>query len=461
MGQCASIFYSTDSEVQSLHRRIRPTDQQYETQKTEWNNLRDFILAGLNEEIGLPIESWLQGSYKFGTQIRPSSKGEQFDIDLGIYVVWSGESDNGPIGPADLKRKVQALLESYVEADEDRRCTVQEPKERCNRIQIGDDFHIDTPCYHLDRGADSRNLATKSDEWEPSDPKAIYLWWRDAFAEEFRPRARRIVQYFKMWAALTFSEGSRPSSVMLTVLVGQAMRQIKTSELSGDDEWFSAIVDHLHDNVDISNVPNPVDTRENLNRLPPVKTKAIADALAELASICRRALEAEYRTEASEIWSEAFKQFFPVPNDTALNENAGALVPFVFDPQVSVLARGKTGARAEMTGRNRIGPIPRDCDIYFELSNSADLPVGATVKWTVRNEGTEAEEENDLGHTAGQGLTAKETSAYRGTHFMDVSVWRFGRLIGRRRVAVVISGVSMPTRNPSRPSWTKFRSKRR
>lgn len=461
MGHCASLFYSTDSDVQSLHRRIRPTDHQCAMQQSEWNNLRDFILAGLNEEIGLPIESWLQGSYKFGTQIRPSSKGEQFDIDLGIYAVWSGESDNGPIGPADLKGKVQALLESYADVDEEGRCTVKNPKERCNRIQIGDDFHIDTPCYHLDRSADARSLARASDEWESSDPKAIYLWWRDAFAEELRPRARRIVQYFKMWAAMTFAEGSRPSSVMLTVLVGQAMQQVEADQLSGDDEWFSAVVDHLHDNVDLSEVPNPVDRRENLNRLPSDRSRAIEDALAELSGICKRALEAENRVVASEIWSEAFKQFFPVPEDTVLKENSGALVPFVFDPQIWVVARGRNGVRAEISGQNRIGPIPRDCDIHFELSNAADLPAGAIVKWMVRNEGTEAEEENDLGHTAGQGLTAKEHSAYRGTHFMDVAVWRFGKLIGRRRVRVVISGVAMPVRNPSRPNWTKFRSKRR
>ena len=460
MGQCASLFYSTDIEAQTLHRRIRPTEQQYESQQAEWNNLRDFIVMGLSDDCGLSIDTWLQGSYKFGTQIRPSQKGEQFDIDLGIYAIWSGAPSDGPLGPAELKARVQALLKDYANADEEGRCTVHDPKERCNRIQIGHDFHIDTPCYHLDRGADARNLATESDNWEPSDPKAIYLWWREAFPEEFRARARRIVQYFKMWAALTFSEGSRPSSVMLTVLVAQAIKKIQSAELSGDDEWFSAIATLLANEFDLSIVSNPVDSNENLNRLSASNTRLIESSLIDLNKICEKALGADNKVVASEIWSEAFKQFFPLPEDTSLKESAGSLVPFKFDPQVSILARTRTGAKKDFTGLNRIGPIPRDCDIYFEIQNSDDLPLGSIVKWVVRNEGNEAEEENDLGHTAGDGLAVNEHSAYRGNHFMDVSIWKFGQLIGRRRIPVVISGLEMPSRNPPRPTWTKLRKKR-
>lgn len=461
MGTCASLFHSTDVDAQTLHRRVRPSDQQYEAQKAEWNSLRDFIVEGLKEDTGLAINSWLQGSYKFGTQIRPSKKGEQFDIDLGIYAGWAGKCTEGPIGPRELKEKVHSLLQVYASEADDGRCEVMEPKERCNRIQIGDDFHIDTPCYHLDQAQDARNLATQSDEWEASDPKAIYLWWRDSFPEEFRPRARRIVQYFKMWAALTFEDGSRPSSVMLTVLVGQAMHSIDADGLSGDDEWFAAVVSHLSDEVELGCVPNPVDKGENLNRLSADQTNAIKSALSVLAEISNRALNADNKWVASEIWSEAFQQFFPIPDEPVIKENAGAIVQFNFDPQVSVRAVPRGSGTAGITGVNRIGPIPRNCEIYFELSNSDALPPNSKVKWTVRNQGADAEDENDLGHAAGFGYKAQESSAYIGTHYMDVSVWQYGSLIGRRRVPVEISGHKMPPRNAPKPNWVKFRSRRR
>lgn len=461
MGICASLFYSTDVDAQTLHRRVRPSDQQYEAQQAEWNSLRDFIIDGLKEETRLSIKSWLQGSYKFGTQIRPSKKGEQFDIDLGIFAVWSGGCDDGPFGPKELKAKVQSLLESYASEADDGRCEVMEPKERCNRIQIGKDFHIDTPCYHLDQANDSRNLATQSDDWEASDPKAIYLWWRNSFPEEFRPRARRIVQYFKMWAALNFEDGSRPSSVMLTVLVGQAMQSINPDELSGDDEWFTAVVNHLNDEGEIECVPNPVDEDENLNRLSVDQNQALELGLRNLAEICNRALKADSKWVGAEIWSEAFEQFFPIPDDAVVKEHAGAIVPFRFDPQVSVRAISRGSDASEFTGLNQIGPIPRNCDISFNLANARALPANAKVKWTVRNQGTEAEDENDLGHQAGFGIDAQENSAYIGTHYMDVSIWLHGALIGRRRVPVIISGVKKAVRNPPRPNWTKFRSKRR
>ena len=461
MGKCASLFYSTDADAQTLNRRIRPSDEQYDTQKKEWNDLAAVLLKQLKERTELPFESWLQGSYKFGTQIRPSKTGEEFDIDLGLYAVWSGDPEDGELGARELKSIVQELLEDFTEEQGEDRCTIGDPKERCNRIHFGDDFHIDTPCYHLDRGADVRHLATESDNWEASDPKEIYLWWKEAFTEELRPRARRLVQYLKMWAALAFEDGDRPSSVMLTVIVGEALKEIDGDALTGDDEWFAALVDYIVDSVDIRSVENPVDSGENLNRLSNDQNTTIEEALDDLQDISSRALGATDKITAAEIWSEAFQHFFPIPEEEeVLKEGAGALVPMTFDPLVSVVARPKESPQNKFTGQNGIGPIPRDCDIYFSLDNARQLPHGAVVRWTVRNQGEEAENVNDLGHLAGTGFEAKEHSAYRGVHFMDVSIWLRGQVIGRRRIPVTISGVAMPKRNPPRPAYVKLRKRR-
>ena len=57
------------------------------------------------------------------------------------------------------------------------------------------------------------------------------------------------------------------------------------------------------------------------------------------------------------------------------------------------------------------GPIPKDCDIDFEIINPFSLPPNSELFWMVRNQGPEAENINDLGHIAGVGLTAHERSA--------------------------------------------------
>lgn len=462
MGNAASLFFNTANDVQTLHRRIKPSDEQYSDQQEDWNDLRDFLVERLKEHYELPVSSWLQGSYKFGTQVRPSQKGREFDIDLGIYVEWAGAPDDGYVAPLSLKEKVQELLLEYSDDDENDAGKVSDPKPRCNRIHFDDDFHIDTPCYHLDRDRDIRHLATQNDEWEHSDPKALYLWWRDEISEDIRPRARRLVQYVKMWAELTFDQGGKPSSILLTVLFAEAIQAIDFEGLSGDDEWFSSIVSFVTERLrDSFHVSNPVDVGENLNRLSNDECLDFLEKIGELETVCFRAMAASTVGQAAEIWSEAFQHFMPIPDDdSVIKEAAGALVPLTFDPLVSIVAAPKASPMLVHKGTNKIGPIPRDCEITFTLMNADRLPAGSVVKWMVRNEGAEAEEQNDLGHVAGVGLSAEEHSEYQGTHYMDVTVTLNGRMIGRRRVPVIISGNAVRRPKKGRPSGIGNRRRR-
>jgi hypothetical protein len=70
------------------------------------------------------------------------------------------------------------------------------------------------------------------------------------------------------------------------------------------------------------------------------------------------------------------------------------------------------------------------------------MPAGTQYFGAVRNEGDEAEDTNDLGHIGGSGLTARESSVYKGSHFMDCTAMLNGRMDGLRRMLVKISGVS-------------------
>jgi hypothetical protein len=455
MSIAADLFHSSDAQRETLHRRITPTDEQFEDQKTRWNDLAAFLRSRLRDDAGVPTRTWLQGSYKFDTQIRPWMLGAEFDIDLGFYFEWNGEPGDGDYQPEDLKALIQAALQDYQADAENDATAVEKPKERCCRISFNPDFHIDVPAYHLDAARDARALATETKGWETSDPKAIYEWFKTRYDDAARrSQLRRLVRYLKMWAALRFQEGDRPSSILLTVLAANALSGYDIDGVADDDllEHAAIVIKTRLDGDQV--VPNPVDKRENLNRLDSAATIAFAEKLTALKDIAQRARTCTDKASAAETWAEAFDQFFPMPEDNedvVKSEGArSAMVPYRFDPEIEIVAQPKANQQRRWSGMNELPSIPKGCSITFRLANATRMPVGATLRWTVRNRGDEAARLNDLGHLAGTEVRITENSAYNGDHAMDLTVYLGTQVIGRRRVWVRIRGTAMPARNPPR-----------
>lgn len=457
MSQAAKLFHQPGSASETLHRRITPSDDQFEAQKERWNDLADFLRIRLAEKSGYSVKTWLQGSYKFHTQIRPWMIKAEFDIDLGVYFEWEGGPANGAIHPQALKKLTQAALVEYQEDEQNDATEVTKPKERCCRIRFAPDFHIDVPCYHLDPSRNARALATETKGWEKSDPKAIYTWFLACQDDVPRDQLRRLIRYLKMWAALRFAESERPSSILMTVLAADAFEQLGLATyILDDDDALEGIAKAIADRLDRDpEVPNPVNFREDLNRLEIDATVKLVGKLKALASIGEQARSSTDIATAAEIWSEAFDQFFPMPEDTeegirALAEST-AIAKYVYMPDVSATASPRQNRHVEpVRGVNQLSPIPKDCEIRFEVINPAQLPAGCTLKWTVRNHGREAAGENDLGHVAGYGTSVIRNSAYNGDHTMDLTVLLHGQPIGRRRIEVKIRGAAIPPRNPKR-----------
>jgi hypothetical protein len=389
---------------------------------------------------------------------------EEFDIDLGVYFQWDGRPQDGRYGPKALKSFVQESLKSYAAANATDVEQVMPPRERCCRIQFKSCFHIDVPAYHLDADRDARRLATESGAWESSDPKAIYIWFRDRFDDLARAKVRRQVKYVKAWAAMKLPLNSgRPSSIMLTVLVAEAAKALGNSGLGADDDTLREILEKIVARLEAdTEVPNPVDTSEDLARMTDAQMATVTDGLRSFLDVARRATAKNDELAAADIWQESFEHLFPMPEVTEALVKAAAQLPVRYVlPEIAVSAVSRTNAAGRFSGMNRIGPIPKHCDIRFEVTNPFSLPANSQIFWMVRNEGREAENINDLGHVAGLGLTAEERSAYRGTHYMDCVVKVAGQTVAMRRVPVTITGVAMPRRNPLlRPEWVKLRGRR-
>ena len=457
MGIANKFFHQDDTVSKTLHRKISISPEELDFQQKEWNEVAEFLKEKLSTATGHSVDTRLQGSYQFKTQIRPKYK-EQFDVDLGVNFIGKGNPPSD-LRADKLKEEVNKALLAYSQKCPEE-SKVELPKERCNRISYAErHFHIDTPVYYLDSAKDKRHLATKTKGWEASDPKALYIWFKNSFDELHRPRVRRQIKYFKIWTN-ELPEESRLSSIALTVLVAEAYKGLPTHELTYDDDIFSALVEKLHARLTSNlKIANPADeTGEDLNRLSDTQCGTFMDALKRLDNICKRAILAEDEILACITWGEAFGHFFPMPDgmDARVeDDNKSGLPVAVTIPEISVRAIPKKNQNIQHTGKNKVGPIPKECEITFQVDNLAAYKPGTTFQWIVRNDGNEAYNINDLGHTnESEDGYAEERSAYNGTHYMDcIAKWQ-GAIVGWQRVPVTINeNLQVPLRNPPKKRY--------
>lgn len=463
MGVCAALFHSTRESNKTLHNRITPNGNQRAYFQECWQKLADHLVSYLHDVTELPISTWIQGSYKMGTQVRPVTMYDEIDIDLGVYFEWEDEEPDDP-EPADLRAAVQDALYDYEHRESEVKKVAEPPKERCCRIHFRKGFYIDVPVYHLNRPVDFRRLATETHGWENSDPKALVVWFQEQVGHPERNQLHRMVRYLKIFTAIASKEQNTttPSSILLTVLATEAWLIIDHDTISGDDECLLAVVEAIFSRLGQERaIPNPVDTSEDLNRLDDTAYALFLRALEKFVEKAENAVASENQYEAAILWSELFQHFFPMPSDLDVDETVA--LPSVVPPEIEInVSVEKTGAPVG-TYMNVLPHLHKGCLLRFRITNPEAINTDADIEWVVRNDGNEAEGTNDLGHQsrAIYQLNAEERTRYHGDHFMDCIVRQHGSIVAARRILVHILRSWYPVRNPARPAWVKFRKRKR
>jgi Adenylyl/Guanylyl and SMODS C-terminal sensor domain len=468
MAKAAHLF--SGNAPDSLINRITPTGDQREFLQQQWNSMRDYVCPKLQEESGYAISTWLQGSYKYGTLIRPVHLHEEYDVDVGIYFRWEKRDGQAFPAPEQLRTWVQTELLGYADECNDIESVEDPAKERCSRAIFKKQFHIDTPVYHLDPSTDTRQLATLNNAWEKSDPKPIYKWFKDAASGDARDQLRRLIRYLKGWAAVAFTEmtESRPSSILLTVVVTEAYQDAWLDRLIGLDDDEDALVDvigRIHKRLFSSReVPNPVDKGEDLNRMSVDAWDGFLSSLQFLEDAAARAVDAADEAAAALIWSEPFSFLMPLPDVGAVEiqeETSGRAVMQIPDIRITVYVGGSKVAHASY--ENEVPNVGKDCWLEFRITNPHIIPQYATVEWTVRNAGQDSDNIGDLGHRQMgiRMLSVIEHTSYIGKHFMDCIVRLNGQVYAVRRVPVHVKNILRAERNPPKPAYTKFISRLR
>ncbi len=469
MGAANGLFFSTDAERETLNKRVRPGDDQLERLRERKDDLVAHLKRDLPFRCGVEVSTWLQGSYKLHTLIRPLSK-QDYDVDVGVYFEW-GNSSDVRLMPSELRDVLQQSLLDFAMNDEHVERVEDPAKDRCSRAYYEKQLHIDLPGYHFSTDTGETRLATLVGAWEVSDPEKMVDWFQERLDGDERAQARRVVRYLKAWASLRFEDDrdAQPSSLMLTVLTANAFADLAQGLNVDDDDALQIVIEEVFDRLSASSVvENPVDSDQdkNLNRLGEDEFARFMDALERLRDIARDAVQAENEPDAAAIWTEAFDYLLPLPDVTGMAEvdmASGGMV-LVTPPSVRVaVSAEKGGAPREVFTNGQVDLAYIGEWLRFSVTNRHLLPMRAEVRWVVRNVGQDAYDENNLGHVQlDDGTFHDEHASYHGRHFMDCEVRVNGRLYALTRIPVAITRTQIPLRHPARqPVYVQLRRRRR
>lgn len=458
MASAAMLFHSSDSEAETLNRRIKPSDSQREYLLEHKNDLATWLIGDL-DDLGMDVSTFIQGSYRFHTLIRPLITGDEYDVDLGLYFM---DKPHAEVDPGELREHVQRSLLRFADGNDEIQ-SIEDPKERCCRAKYKQSFHIDVPVYHETPAGRDVHLATLSNGWERSDPSAMLDWFQSSIGGEADDRAkiRRLIRYMKAWSALCFRPPAvGPSSLMLTILVVDAFADVVTDD-DQDDDALAKVAKSIYERLVLDRgVPNPThgDSDEDVNRLGNDDHANFMEKLAGLLDTSTRAVNCDELSEAAVIWSEAFSYVFPLPEDLGIlaTSQNGVIIP---TPEIEIKISAANSSAVERICKGHVDHVRIGQGMTFEIINPEVIPNGSQVKWVVRNTGNDALSTSDLGHVTNDdgSLQQWEKAAYRGRHFMDCEVWLHGRLRSMTRVSVTIDRIAMPPRaRTTRPSYTKL-----
>jgi len=446
MGLSAKLFFDT-TVAETLNSRISLTPEQLDEARVKKNKLLEMIKSELSSSLELPVKHWLQGSYKNRTLIRPIQKDDEFDIDVGIYILCHAE-DAG-LSAFEVKNQNRQVLEWYVSNRPE--AQLEDSKTSCERLSYPSSFHIDIPIYYYDAQGDICRLATQNDEWIDSDPKALLDWFNNktsTLSAKSLSQLRRVIKYLKAWTAIKGKDDSIAiPSIALTVLV--ALNYVETED--DDDSFIETSLKVMGYIAEYSTLDNPIQNGDlfgfNEDDYINIKKKAVA-----LRSSCEYIKKSTDSFQQYVLWSATFEHMFPPfierADEVAKNTNLPAITT---SPKVRVRHnyKGKKPFTNKVTDEISVF---RDDELYFSIDNKQDYSETAEVHWIVRNQGVEAMRLNDLGHTTVLSVNGERHAgcSYGGTHYMECLILDQNNIKGIGAVKVRIIGLSRQVRNPPR-----------
>ncbi len=205
MANCHNIFKKFNESITLSEGKVKSL-------KRSRKSLREKIRKYMSEEKKDEIKPnfYSQGSFPIGTAINPIIvDGKQhYDLDDGVYFKCS---KNDRKATTTYHKWIKDAVDDHTDED-------VIDKNTCVRVPFSDGHHIDLPIYFIDVEKDDAipELATKSDSWIESDPKAFSEWLK----EKKCAQSIRLIKYTKAWLDFQSQKhGKMPSGFIMTILI--------------------------------------------------------------------------------------------------------------------------------------------------------------------------------------------------------------------------------------------------
>lgn len=492
---------STQSYLEKLIEAIQVPDSKYEAANRTFNSICDWMQRPASTLREAHIESYLQGSFRLGTAIRPTTEDDDYDLDIVVALKFKKSS----ISQAQLKYNLGVEVKAYSKAhsmsrpSDARRCWTQDYAD-------GSQFHVDIlPAIPDQQGLQEKlvsrglqtdfvessiaitdqknvNYRTLSWNWPNSNPKGFAAWFearmggtlqrrKEAIAltesravediPTYRARVplQKAVQLLKFHRDRMFADDpdDRPISIIITTLAAKAYRGEMTLE-----DALQTILRDMHLGIEtelgIDWIRNPTNALENFAdkwiEYPKRRDnfyKWLDAARADFARLAILSRENAKHLITEMFGEEVYAQFeggsrrYATTIPIALLQSNHKQAP-PWDPltQGTVKIHRATmsahGFRTKAFSSNSF-PIPKNQTLMFFART--DIPAPYQVYWQVVNTGEQAYSANclrggfDTGAVFSGYLKRKESSLYSGSHSIECFIVKDGYLAGRSGPFVV------------------------
>lgn len=399
-----------------------------------------------------------QGSWAHETIINPVGAFDEFDADILLHL------EQNPDWTDDPKSYLQQVRAAFK-----RSTTYQDKvvrKNRCVRIQYANDCHVDVvPSITLDDGREVI-ISYADNDFEETNPVGFADWMKER-DDITNGQLRCVIRLFK-WLRDYKNTFSCPS-VILTVMLGSRVQFWNADTEYADvpaalvnllvalDLWLAG-----HPTMPLLDDPSCPGLSFN-HRWDEDKYATFKKKVSDYAAIAREAydLQGDDDAAALKVWQKMFGPEFAAsevaeartalitkrfvaslsgktlehasaPDDVAPHEefitNKYRDVQLRYTAQID--ARIPGSVRSALLRRSRVVGVNRS--IIFHVKTDAPEPYD--VLWKIRNRGVEAERVGQLrGEIRYGGSTSRnqhrESTKYRGTHYVEAYVVRNGVVV--------------------------------
>jgi hypothetical protein len=439
--------------VERLVQAIQVSDAKYEEARTTYQSICEWLGRRNSTLRADEPETYLQGSFRLGTAIRPTTDEDHYDLDI----VCTLHRAKNSVTQAKLKADVGVEVKSYSEAQnmsppvDARRCWTQEySDERQFHVDILPSIADETglrerlQAFEKNAGAaagaiaitdkQNPNYEVITDRWLHSNPTGYAAWFEEQSGFVFRQRREAIalresrnvndipayrvrsplqkaVQLLKYHRDVMFAEDSdhKPISIIITTLAAKAYHQEQTTQ-----EALSGILHRMHEGIEqdhgvdwVRNPSNPLENFADKWIEHPIRRenfyKWLEQARADFAAVAHAGSE----NEAKKLISEAFgdETLARVPRESKMAKLSEKLRRLTTNYRQAPPWAGTPGQRVtiykavkSLRGFRTVpfssdsAPIPKGASLQFYART--DVPMPYQVYWQVVNTGQEAERDN-------------------------------------------------------------------